>query len=402
MPNEHNSISPERHSIMSKIRRKMRAELMRVLADLKLEKQWEKIAFALPKEKFRNLSIRGPLSYMVYDYVQQQAIFEQIKLSRSPHKNLFDTHIPFIVEMVISIQYLENQILDGKGGLLKRGILDRKKTNENLLASHYLKDFLYRYVLENVFSENCREQTTILKFLHKMFQSVEVGQFAEKNWSSIRNYEKGFVSRPTFGIEIENLLDHELIDDLWDRIHTSGVDGSKKTFVQFYLYRMYLTNAAYFTFVADMIMELVAYPLEKRSNLKKFMGGFGMLQQLINDVGDYVPASYGQKTLTKKPEDAFSDLKNNNVTLPFFYYANSKKIGYKEITLNLNNVQKQKGIFNIVKPVVSAVVIPLLEQYAKDIQTHLNSKVLAFKSLGDAPNLVYSRKYFKYFKTKRN
>ena len=53
--------------------------------------------------------------------------------------------------------------------------------------------------------------------------------------------------------------------------------------------------------------------------LRKFGKHFGIGHQIMNDVADFVPSSYGITTTTKTIEDSYSDVRNGYLTLPIIY-----------------------------------------------------------------------------------
>ncbi len=58
-----------------------------------------------------------------------------------------------------------------------------------------------------------------------------------------------------------------------------------------------------------------------------FGRNFGMMQQTINDIADFVPATMVGGTEEKLSEDAFADVKNKRLTLPVIngFYGRSKE-----------------------------------------------------------------------------
>lgn len=389
---------PNRKALMKRTRENLQAELKGVLADLTLQQEWEDIVFALPKAKFKHISVRGSFAAAVYEYIEAQAAEEGINLQSPSSEKLFDTELPFIAEMVITIQYLENHILDGKDGVNPQKGLDWQAIKNKLLASHFLKDFLYGYVRNRVFPQPCRERDILLECLRRMFQFTEEGQFAEKRWSSLENVQNGIQGLPSWSSELEQYIDYKLINQLWGYFHEYGMDANRESFARFYLKRMYCTNALFFALLATCVMDLAGYTGMQRENLKRFAAGFGMISQMLNDISDYVPASFGQAAVAKTPEDAYSDLRNHNFTLPLLFAANDLNVVDHLLAQNLYAQKAQHKLLGWVKPVCRNSAIPMLQAFAKEIEKHLDggdSKTNV--QLSDFTCVIYHRRYLSPF-----
>ncbi|MCB0594500.1 MAG: polyprenyl synthetase family protein [Lewinellaceae bacterium] len=385
---------------MKRTRENLQAELKGVLADLTLQQEWEDIVFALPKAKFKHISVRGSFAAAVYEYIEAQAAEEGINLQSPSSEKLFDTELPFIAEMVITIQYLENHILDGKDGVNPQKGLDWQAIKNKLLASHFLKDFLYGYVRNRVFPQPCRERDILLECLRRMFQFTEEGQFAEKRWSSLENVQNGIQGLPSWSSELEQYIDYKLINQLWGYFHEYGMDANRESFARFYLKRMYCTNALFFMLLATCVMDLAGYAGMQRENLKRFATGFGMIGQMVNDITDYLPASFGQATVAKTPEDAYSDLRNHNFTLPFLFAANDLSIVGPLRAQNLYAQKVQHTWFEWVRPACLNTAIPMLRIFAKDISKYLGvGKSKTTIQLSDFTNVLYNKRYFRPFES---
>ena len=122
-----------------------------------------------------------------------------------------------------------------------------------------------------------------------------------------------------------------------------------------------------------------------------------MIGQMLNDIADYVPASYGQKSAAKKVEDAYSDLRNGNFTLPFLFAVKDMgmieyMLGYK---LYENGIQEQ-WLFTV-SPSYRECVIPMLREFSQNIKILLRgNRELHTIQFQDFANIVYSRRYLKY------
>ncbi len=373
---------------MEETRKNLQAELERVRTALGVHPDFFQTAFELLEKQSRKLSIRGPFIRMVYEYVVEQVRLEGIGIQPFDNK-LFHTQLPLILEGVICIQYYENQILDGKGGVLKAGQPDLQKIRLNLLAGHYLKDFLYDYAAKSVPSTDWSRKEVLCESLRKMFQFVDMGQFAEQKWSSLQNFREGLPEPPVMSAETEAFFDHELITDFWEQIKSAGVDASKEQFVRFYLRRVYLTSAAMFVLGAELVMDLLGYRGAERERLRRFAKHYGMVVQFVNDNNDFLPEECKQSTLAKNPEDAFSDLRNGNITLPMFFFFAGNPGETCETLLQLPGME----ICNRFEDALWEHSIPFVARTADALGSHLNLKNPKSKPLENLNTLALKTRY---------
>ena len=371
---------------MEEIRKNLQAELNRASELPGLHPEFLEKVFNLPKKQFDKLSIRGPFMTMVYAYLVKEMGKEQT-ISETA---LFSTQLPLILEGIICVQYYENQILDGKGGVLNEGGPDLQKIRFNLLASHYLKDFLYDYAAKSVFPSDGSRREVLLDAMRRIFQFVDKGQFMEQRWSNLQNFHEGFLPElPAISKEVKDFLDHELIDQFWADIHAAGVSASKESFVRFYLQRVYLTGAAMFVIGAELVMDLLDYQGEERERLKKFAGHYGMMCQLVNDNNDFLPAEFGQTTTAKNAEDAFSDLRNGNITLPMFFFFQENTEETCENLMKLPGIEICKRFGRV----LNTHSIPLAEKIARDLDGFLNPLNPISKPLENLNTIAFRSRY---------
>ena len=103
--------------------------------------------FELVRKRMGGAPLRAYFVQKIFDIHSSLSVFSSFyPLSKNKDiQKLGRIQIPFIFEMVISIQYLHNQILDKKAN-----ILTHDDVNRNLLAANLLKDLLYQYIDEEV------------------------------------------------------------------------------------------------------------------------------------------------------------------------------------------------------------------------------------------------------------
>ena len=377
-------------------------ELLRWLESLKWEASVQECAFGLLQKRLKGSTLRSYFTYMIYEYVVEQARIEGLSLHNlAKHRFLFDTQLPLLAEGIITVQYLENHILDGKNGILKAGLLDPQQVKKTLLGSHKLKDALYEYVATECFPTDLKRQVLVSATIRKIFRFTDIGQNAEQEWASHENFRNPAFQAPVLSPETEAFIDHPLISSFWQKLRKAGVRKDLKEYTKFYLRRIYLTNVGLFVLLAELICALLGYDGKEKKKLLRFAAELALLQQLVNDVCDFLPASYGKGTSAKLPEDAFSDLRGGNITLPLIF-LDSTDYNFDTIDLakDIQKDEKQQIVFELIKPICYFGVIPFLQDYAKKTATLLKKNNAHHKLLGEMTDIVYNGKYFGYFKYK--
>ncbi|HRD80800.1 MAG TPA: polyprenyl synthetase family protein [Saprospiraceae bacterium] len=398
-------MTDERLSLMNKTRENLQSELEVVLRDLKLQQAWQNVVFELVQRKFEHLDVRSSFAVAIYEYIQLLADKEKVELKGLKDDVLFRRQLPFAAAMVITIQYLENHILDGKDGVKPEGGIDEYRLKEKLAASHYLKDFLYAYVRKRMFPRSLRNRDIVENCLERMFQITEEGQYAERMGSTLDNVQKGMSQMPEWSPIPAAYMNHELIEEILSKLLHYGLLPQRASFTRFYLQRVYCTNAAYFSLLAECVMDLAGFKgkrwKKERQNICFFAAGYGIIGQLINDIADYIPASEGITSVAKKPEDAYSDLRNHNYTLPFLLAVRDFEKAKTMLAANLYDSQVQKKWFRLVKAQCSNCAIPMLKQIAKTLKLSLHKSESSKNDvLLDFMNVVYNQRYLKPFKNK--
>jgi len=357
----------ERHSLMDKTRENLQSELEVVLRDLKLQQAWQNIVFELVQRKFEHLDVRSSFAVAIYEYIQLLAVKEKVELKGLKDDVLFRRQLPFVAAMVITIQYLENHILDGKDGVKPEGGIDENRLKEKLAASHYLKDFLYAYVRKRMFPRSLRNRDIVENCLERMFQITEEGQCAERNGSTLENVQYGMHPMPEWSAEPAAHMNHELIEDILSKLLHHGLLPQRTSFTRFYLQRVYCTNAAYFSLLAECVMDMAGFKGKKWEKERKDICYFGLVlgvtSQIMNDLSDFIPALKSKAKVAKKKEDALSDLRNNNFTLPFLFAVKDFEVIKPMLAKNLHDPTVQNMWFDWVKPFCIVELIPLLQEF---------------------------------------
>lgn len=322
----------ERKNKMAEIRHRIQKEYTRQLKGVGLSPLVENYFFFLVSKRINCLGIRSYFVNTIYNYIVEQASIENIAVGKHS-KSLFDIQLPLIAESIISIQYYQNQILDGKGGVLVNEFINKTRLNQNLLSSHFVKDWLYDYINEQVCPSNPDKQYKIAKTVRQIFHYVDLGQMMQEQYGT---YE-ALISPPPQHIFKNNdwYLKEDIAEVFKANLALHGIidiDTTEK-FVENYLRRIILCSSSIYILFADLIMDLLDYNGRERQNILSLAASIGIVGQLVNDNNDFVPSEFNLTTVAKVPDDALSDLRNNIITLPFIIFFQEK------IFLSLNDMQ---------------------------------------------------------------
>lgn len=133
---------------------------------------------------------------------------------------------------------------------------------------------------------------------------------------------------------------------------------------------------------------------------------YGYLIQLINDIIDFVPASLQDGTAEKVPDDAYADIRNRHVTLPFYYF-------WKTLSVNSrNDFIKRFGILvdskneELARMMVQSGAINRAQCEARKIARKCRVLMKQFPRVFHDPLnemlvIAYSNRFYKAFKRLR-
>jgi geranylgeranyl pyrophosphate synthase len=315
---------PERKELMITVRKRVQSELKSLINPLEINPILKEQLLSLFQKRTNSLGMRSSFVYIVAQYIQEQAEQESISLKKLPDE-VFTTQLPFLAEGIIAVQYYENQVLDGKGGVYANGKFDMKRVNHNMLGSHFVKDLLYRYVEEKMFPNDCQAYRLTMRAATNIFSLVDLGQGVQENWGTYDSF-LNCQERVRVSAEAEKIIDEEIINRYCKFIFQAGMSQNKAFYIQNYLRRIYMTSGILFQKMAELTMDLSEYNGRARKSILKFAVQYGMTGQIVNDINDFVPAECNIAPVAKIPDDAFADIRNNNITLPlaFFFNANPK------------------------------------------------------------------------------
>lgn len=292
------------------------------------------------EQRIEKLPLRAFFVKQLFDLLYQELKWSQkASLLFAKKNDDFTVKLPFVFEVIISIQYLHNQILDQKAG-----VDHPQQINNNLLQANMLKDMLFEYIDNNF---DIQAAHLIRKAARQSFVLVDFGQQLEKKYGTIEQFSQATsFSSPNIPQPIEQQIDLSSIQEVLDNIQKE-IPLNYWDFTLTYIKRVFLTCGALFKISAELIADLLGIEGETKKQLSDFATSYGIMRQIINDNADFAPTQLGLTATGKLATDAFSDLKNNNITLPvILHLANTKKsnitqyIGQRDL-LQKNEVQQE-------------------------------------------------------------
>lgn len=320
--NTQDMISRQRREGMAGLAELLRAELTK-FHRFSLTDDNTSFPFKILEKKLNDMPLRAFFVKTLYEYAVEEAGLEK-KLNKE-QREFFTLQLPFILECIICIQYYHNQILDRKGNVTTPAAI-----NENLTDGNQFERQLRLYVRsENTLIFDVGHFKAIEEQIEEIFRLVDVGQEIEKKhltyrgWESnevAHRYHKALEKHIGFGY-IEFLMATAKVFDIFPK--------EKEAFLELYFSKIYLINAVLYRNAARLIGTILGLNKELSDKLETIATLFALMHQIINDNGDFIPSNKKECTVEKTIGDAFSDLKNENITLPMqlnlLLYRNEKK-----------------------------------------------------------------------------
>jgi geranylgeranyl pyrophosphate synthase len=286
--------------------------------------------FFLLDKRIEKKPLRAYFLQKVGDYVMAN---EEMTFDAKRQKLL--TKLGFIIELIMVIQYLHNQILDGKAG-----VTSKEKIAQNLVAGNILRELLFDYITTEIGKFDNNTATKTAECVARIFMYVDIGQMMEINYGHYNAYKKNVFPEINSNSQLNQFIDEHIVcvQTVVDEIKEEMPE--KKQFIDLYFRRIFLTNVSLFTLATQLICDLLNSSSKKQNELLKFASAYGIALQIANDVGEIVQEEKNQETIGKEKVDAFSDLKNQNITLPFIYHLQK---GYKRLIESYLECPKNKA-----------------------------------------------------------
>lgn len=269
--------------------------------------------FGLMNKRLGSPTVRSYFAVKMYEYIVDLAKEEGIHLKKKD-RELYVKKFPFVIEGLMTILYHFNQIWDNKNDL------DSIKSLDVHIGGNILRSSLHKYIYENIDEEHrCDVMFQVIEYgIHY----VDIGQYIDKfgnNYDSFKQKKSGKNKiqnkEAVLDQEIEAFIDLEPVNHIIDEILREL--PQKKDFIELYFKRLYLISSSLFKIVALFLMNSLGYYGKQREAIIKFSECYGLMMQVVNDTADFVPE---RGTVSKQLNDAFSDLKNYNITLPLIFH----------------------------------------------------------------------------------
>lgn len=300
----------------------------------------------------------------MYEYV----LWEQgIEKPSDKLEQLFKVKLGFIMEVTIVIQYLHNQIIDGKFGVKNLTTIKR-----NLIASNILREILFQYIHQEIEGYGHVTLEKVKKCISNILLYVDLGQRIEQEYNHYDSYKQN-LTLPICSSQIGLFTDLDCIRPIIDSIKKQV--PNKGDFVEGYFRRIYLTNGCFHTFMTQLVMDILDY---ENNDLACFSIIYGIAMQITNDIIDYIPPieenhkGVTSNTVGKKATDSYSDLRNFNITLPLIFHLseNRNKLIEKYLSKSISIKIMDKYYIEITNELKTTQSIDEARYFAKDLISH--------------------------------
>lgn len=365
--------------------------------------------YCLPllKKRFEHKSLRGYYMMKVAQYIAYGKGANEEKKARE-----IGVKMGFVAEVIIVIQYLHNQILDAKAG-----VTTQERISQNLLASNIMRELLFDYVyhnlqsidkdVANIANADRKRASYLVDAVAQMLMYVDLGQMLEMDYGHYGAYKNASVpdyadSELNSYIKQHNKIIKKQIAAI------SSEMRAKERFVDLYFRRQFLTNGALFLLMTKHLCKILKCSTERQTELTRFGVTYSTALQLVNDVADTVPSHHQQATLGKDANDAFSDLRNSNITLLYAYHLH-KGSGHL-VKDYLDNPQEEKKIITnfqtqLYQELVDSGAIDKCVKWGRNLATMARNSLSptnsATEMLCNMTEIADWNKYYKIIYTKK-
>ena len=266
--------------------------------------------FAADDEDKPKPSVRAYFITKIHQYLTGQ-------MGQPWEKQLHEQEIMKIAavgEYCITILYIENHYHDRKFG-----VINETAETKNRVELKQTRKALDHYIRREFTGEM---QDKIFRAVHKLLSLYRIGLLLDKNTLTYEN----FVQNNPFNLHrtAESVDTYVNVDFFLPLIQQyrpqKYAPFVQENYLRLLLTRAFLINAVFFQVFTELLIDLYGRPDRNYTYLVRFARIYGMAQQLVNDVCDYAPISYGMTTVCKLPEDTFSDMRRRLMTLPMMAY----------------------------------------------------------------------------------
>lgn len=381
-------------------------EELKVFAGYGLADPDASFPYRILEKKLNGRPLRAFFIKTLYEY----AVEETGKDGCPEHHQFFSLQLPFILECIICVQYYHNQIYDRKGHVTTPAAV-----NFNVIHGNQFERQLRIYVRKKSLVFDVDAFQAIEEYIEGILRLVDVGQEIEKKYLTAERWESGKVEH-YFTNLVENEVDSWYIDFLMEATEVFyPFPANKKAFLELYFSKIYLINAILYRKAAGLIGIVLKLNEEKKAKLERIATLFALMHQMVNDNGDFIPPNKKESTVEKTIWDAFSDLKNENITLPIqlnlllykdeernvrsrihpFYQSNSRRLTIGKTEEIFHELVNSRAIFismSIAKQ-LKELALQILEQDITGVND--NNPLQMLKNMFEvADNNKYYRHYF--------
>ncbi|MEZ4848392.1 MAG: polyprenyl synthetase family protein [Bacteroidia bacterium] len=200
--------------------------------------------------------------------------------------------------------------------------------------------------------------TRMIHCMRKVVSNFVRGVQIEKQWL---NYDslpvQQLFGEPIFTPEEEAQV---RILQLWDVYEQCKKDKEvlNSLLLENYLKRTYLINTTLYESIVNMLIYIYTNEIDPviQTKMQDYARTFGVVQQIVNDVQDFLPVSQSEKvgkaekfkfrTRAKRPEDTMADIRNRLITLPLIYFFQTDQSKHSIIAKYLKNESSDINLYD--------------------------------------------------------
>lgn len=190
--------------------------------------------------------------------------------------------------------------------------------------------------------------------------------------------------------------------EVYEHIYSKDTEINFNKLMEVYYKRDDYVNNSFFEKIGIIGGILGKGTAKQIEALAKFGRNYGMMMQIINDIGDFVPPEYNLGTEEKLPQDAYSDIRHGKLTIPIIYcltHGSANEIKLVKEALTNKNIELKK-IVEVTKALVNNGSIDFAKQTAHEYASKAKKYLKIFSAkdqdlIGGMCFMAYSNRYYK-------
>lgn len=318
-------------------------------------------------------------------------------------------HLATVGEFCITLMYLKNHAQDFKYGINAYGSPESK---QNQAAQKEIHARLIEYIDLHFPFLNKEAVHSLQK---RLFAYYGLGMEIDEDGLSHENYagNNGFRYPELHNPDIVAIVS---VQDFWQAIMSYrkikyGAPPKNGDYLKLYLTRTYLMNAVFFQLFTEYLIDHFGQHLKLYPELIDFARYYGMCQQLVNDICDYVPEPDHVPTVAKLQEDTFSDMRRRLVTLPLILYFSNSSLngridllkhycGISDLSSYLYQSELQEEVLRMLKKAKAIEhAMSLVCHFSQTflLQDKLDSQNPATPLMSDMFSFVRNNQYYQFY-----